>query len=95
MSVATRLHGADGALIIERAQDCAPILDRNKTLANDGDGFSASRAMRRVASIPLVLIEKWANEEGIDFFNPDHADAIKRKLNDPDYLWLRTAPGRV
>lgn len=94
--VSTRVHaGADGTLTFERVQDCDPILDANKALQNDGDGYSPSRELRRVASIPNVVIEKWLNEEGINFFNPDHWSAIRRKLNSNEYLWLRTAPGRV
>lgn len=95
MAVATRMHlDHDGLLVIERAQDCTPILDHNKALANDGDGYSSDRTLRRVASIPLVVVEMWMNE-GINIFDPNHADAIKRKLNDPDNLYLRTAPGRL
>ncbi|MBP2311887.1 hypothetical protein [Azospirillum soli] len=96
MGVATRVHhDPDGLLIFERSQDCTPILDRNKALQNDGDGYSPSRELRRVASIPNVLIEKWLNEEGINLFDPDHWPAIQRKLNSSEYLYLRTAPGQV
>lgn len=96
MTIGTRIQeNSHGELIIQRSQDVAPILDRNKALANDGDGYSASRDIRRVASIPLVLVEKWKNEEGIDLFNPDHLPAVRRKLNSPEYQYLRTAPGRL
>lgn len=94
--VATRLHrGSDGTLTFERTQDCEPILERNKALQNDGDGYSPSRDLRRVASIPNVVIEKWLNEDGINLFDPAHADAVRRKLNDPEWRHLRTAPGQV
>ncbi len=87
----------DGDKIIERkTQDVEPILEDNKRLYNEpGGGWSKSRELRRVASIPLVVAEKWMREEGIDIFSPDHWPAIRRKLNDPEWRHLRTAPGRV
>lgn len=51
----------------------------------------------KVASIPLFLIEKWKNEEGIDFlrWNDDDKARVMKKLNDGDYGKLRTAPGAI
>jgi hypothetical protein len=86
---------SDGRFGVEIVQDVEPILENNKALQGLNDGYTPSKEFRRAASIPNVIIEKWRIEEGIDFFNPDHWPAIKRKLNDPDYLWLRTAPGRL
>jgi len=94
--VTTRLVStAEGGITIVRSQDVAPILDRNKALAAWNDGYSPSRELRRAASIPLIVAEKWRNEEGIDVFNPDHWPAVKRKLNSSDYAYLRTAPGKL
>jgi hypothetical protein len=85
----------DGTMITSASQDCTAILDLNKAMATENDGYTPSREMRRVASIPLILIYKWRTEEGWDAFNPKHADRLARKLNDPEYAYLRTAPGRV
>lgn len=79
---------------VETVADVEPIIDLNKALANDGDGYSPSRELRRIASIPLVIVEKWKNEFGVDVFNKDHAQAVRRLLNDPDWRYLRTSPGR-
>ncbi len=77
-------------------QDCEPILENNKILQNLQDrGYTAGREWRRVAEIPLALLEKWRVEEGIDIFNENHWPAIVRKLNDTDYRFLRTAPGHL
>lgn len=84
-------EGAD----ILTVQDVGAYLDRNKAMANHNDGYTPSRDMRRVADIPAIVIEKWLREEGLDVWNPEHNDRLARKLNDPDYAWLRTAPGRV
>jgi len=82
--------------IIETVQDVEPILERNKALQNiDDGGWSPTRALRRAATIPDIIILKWRNEEGIDVFDPNHWPAVKRKLNSNEYRWLRTAPGHL
>lgn len=75
-------------------QDIGAHLEQNKAMRNHNDGYSKTREFRRVASIPPVVIEMWKNE-GIDVFNPDHQEAVMRKLNDPDYGLLRTADGTL
>lgn len=89
-------HIAPGqsSFAIETMQDVEPILENNKRRQNDGDGFTASREGRYIASIPLVIIEKWKNELGVDIFNKNHQPAIRRLLNDPDWRYLRTSLGR-
>lgn len=83
-----------GRLIHNVVQDVAPILKRNKALQNCGDnGYGKSRDFRRVASIPLVVVDKWLRE-GVDIFNPDHAKEVKRRLNSSEWAHLRTADGR-
>lgn len=86
---------ADGGVTITSSQDTDAILDANKAMATHNDGYSLSRDLRRVASIPMVLVAKWLQEEGWNAFDPAHADRLRRKLNDPDYLWLRTGEGRL
>lgn len=48
----------------------------------------------KAASIPLVVVEQW-KKEGIDIFNDNDWPKIKAKLNDPDFKWLRTSPGKI
>lgn len=84
-----------GDLIVHREADVEPLLDDNKALYSSGDGYTPSREMRRAASIPLAIVEKWKNELGVDLFNPDHLPAVRRLLNSNEYLYLRTAPGRL
>jgi hypothetical protein len=81
-------------LIVNHAQDVEPILDTNKAMATHNDGYNSSRTMRRVASIPNVVIEQW-KKEGVDLFNPNHKEAVRRKLNSSEFAYLRTAPGRL
>jgi hypothetical protein len=85
----------DGTYTVMSTQENDPILERNKAMANHNDGYSPSRELRRAASIPFLLIEKWKQEEGVNVLRSDGADFLKRKLNDADYAHLRTAPGRI
>lgn len=85
-------------LIVRTSQDVEPILERNIQLQNDPafDGYSPTREWRYVASIPLVLVQHWERTEGLDLFNREHWQHIKRrKLNDPEYRKLRTGLGMV
>src|SRR5262245_44099135 len=85
---------ASDRTVIETVQDVAPILERNKALRNADDrGWSASYDLRRAATIPDIIILKWRKEYGIDVFNRNHWPAVKRLLNDPEWRYLRTAPG--
>ena len=84
-----------GGIEVKISQDVAPLLDRNRAMANHNDGYTESREMRRVASVPAIVRQKWLIEEGWDMMDPAHSDKLARKLNDPDWAYLRTAPGRL
>ena len=85
----------DGKWGIETIQDVEPVLEANKALQNDGDGYSESRELRRAASIPHIVQMQWLNKLGVDLYNPNHWPAVKRLLNDPEWRHLRTAPGNL
>lgn len=72
-----------------------PVIEHNKKLATANDGYSASRDLRRVASIPYIIGLKWLNEEGWWFLDPECSDKLAAKLNSSDWAHLRTAPGRL
>lgn len=95
MSVSTKLHVSNGDVTIERVQDVEPILEANKAEMNShGDYTKFNGDMHKVASVPNVIIEQWI-KEGINVFDPNHAAAVKRKLNSPEYAYLRTMRGRI
>lgn len=71
------------------------IIDRNKAMANHNDGYTPSRDLRRVASVPYIIGLKWLNEEGWWFMDPEHADKLAKKLNSSDWRYLRTADGHL
>lgn len=78
--------------IISYEQDSTPILEHNKALANDDDYTKAGikDGFWHYAEIPNELIVKWLIEDGIDVYDREHAKAVFRKINDPEYLYLRT-----
>ena len=90
-----RRNNGDGTVSYRAEQANDPILDRNKAMATHNDGYSQSREMRRVASIPMQLIYHWLETEGWNAFDPANADRLAKRLNDPDYAYLRTADGHV
>lgn len=85
----------DGNITIIEKQDVTDILDRNKAMATHNDGYTPSRDVRRVASLPMILVHKWLVEEGWNALDPKCGDKLKAKLNSSEYLYLRTAPGRL
>lgn len=82
-------YSDDGDITISTSQDCQPILDRNKELANEP--LDKRKDIWRVASIPPVVQMKWLVEEGIDVFDPEHAPAVRKKLNSNEWRYLRTS----
>ena len=80
-------------LIVKRSQDVEPLLDLNKA-EYDPDNKRFNRDLHKVASIPLIVVERWLNE-GINVFDPAHMPLVRKKLNDPEYRFLRTKPGRL
>lgn len=83
----------DGTVTIISEQDCEPLLDLNKKMANENDGYNKPRDMRRLATIPALLMEKWLIECGYDLHKLE--ELVARRLNDSDYQWLRTSPYKV
>ena len=70
-----------------RVQDVEPILERNKFLQGE---TQKSDWGRHVASVPMVIIEKWLNEEyargntSLRFLGPGFDEWYTKKIQDPD-----------
>lgn len=81
---------------IGRVQDCEPIVENNKRLQTMNDGYSPSRELRRVASIPLTVFENWLKADGLTW--PAYCSMDKRsqaqyrakRLMSSDWRHLRT-----
>ena len=89
-SIFHRYH--DGSWAVETRADISDVLDANKEQQNHGarPGALDSKTMRHVARIPPVVIVKWLNEYGINFYDPDHEQAWVNLLNSNEWKWLKT-----
>lgn len=93
MGVETNLHVDGKSLTIERVQDVEPILEHNKMLRGIPQ---KSDWGRHVASVPNIVLEKWLNEEhargnkSMRFMDEEFRQLVWRKLNDPEWAYLRT-----
>jgi hypothetical protein len=86
---------SEGGFLIESVQDVEPILERNKALQNHHDGYTPSRDFKHVACIPPIVELLWRSKYGVDVYDKNHQPAVRRLLNDPEWRYLRTSPGRI
>jgi hypothetical protein len=95
--VAEYLHFDDAArtFTVERRADVEPAIDANKRAAALNDGYSPSRELRRVASIPVTVQMQWIQRFGGDPLAKGNERWLRRLLNDPEWRHLRTSPGKV
>jgi hypothetical protein len=70
------------------------ILEENKAMFNHNDGYTPSRDMQRVGRIPLLVIEDYM-ARGINLYHPENEHILQRIMDDGDYRFFRTAPGRL
>jgi hypothetical protein len=93
MLVRPHLDSNGKDLAIEHIQDVEPILEWNRQARNDEQ---RSDWGRHVARIPNVIYVKWLDEEhvrgntGLRMFTPEFDLIVQRKLNDPEWAYLRT-----
>lgn len=77
---------------IHTSQDVQPFIDANKYAQSLGrDAWRKQGDWRLEATIPIGVQYQWLTKYGIDVLNPDHKDAVVKKLNDPDWKYLKTA----
>jgi hypothetical protein len=82
---------------VERIQDVEPILERNKALKAE---VQKADSFHHIGEIPNVIVERWLNEEyergnvGLHLGHPDFLALCKRKLQDPDWAFLRVTDKR-
>lgn len=92
--VQTRMHEEEGKTIFERVQDCTPIAERTQALHKEGHHGGSD--MRHAASLPMVLVERYCNDNGITFREfLGGQEHIKRMLNDPALSHFRIWPGKL
>jgi hypothetical protein len=85
----------DEKFVVHTKGDAAAVLDANKHDANHAANYSSDRSLKHVARIPPEVYMHWLCEYGVDALNPDHRDAVRKLLNDRDWLFVRTGGGAV
>ena len=81
-------HNPTGEFAIEHIENIQPLIDQNKKLQNED--HSVRDEFRLSARIPMTVVYEWKNTFGVDIYNKNHAQAVKKLLNSPDYRYLKT-----
>lgn len=99
--VKTKIKAVNGMVYVERVQDVEPYLKANAAQRNSVGDYKnkwsrKDRPLRMIADIPNVIVERWM-KEGLNIFSndPDMTNKIRKKLDEPEYRYLKTHPGRV
>lgn len=81
---------------IQNVQDVTDIVEQNKVAQTNGtNGWTKSRDMKHVGTIPMCVLHQWALEAGVPMASKEFGEIIKKKLNDPDYRAFRTGLGAI
>ena len=94
------IQESDGKLTIHNQQNLNPLMERNKKLYTQNDGYTASRDMRRIASVPPIILQIWTKE-----YNGNNnwwalpkeiqKKIMRTKLNSSEFRYFRTAEGSL
>ena len=98
----TFLDNGNEGVVQKRSLDVQPILENNKRLYNQNDGYSPDKGLKRVASIPVVVLEIWCKEyhkdqnKGNWFELPRDIQKkiLREKLNSSEFRYFRTSSGK-
>lgn len=85
----------DGGFRIYTTAPTDPIVESNKAKKSMGrDYYAKDPDMWRVASIPNIILLKWAEELGVPpskVFSEEFSEIIARRINCSDYRDFKTA----
>ena len=98
----TFLDNGNEGVVQKRSLDVKPILENNKRLYNQNDGYSPDKGLKRIATIPTIILEIWTKEyhkdqnKGNWFDLPKYIQQkiLREKLNSSDYRYFRTSSGK-
>ena len=75
-------------------QDCDAILEDNKRASNDYSRKFGDEP-RMIADVPNAVLVGWMTKDGVDIFKLPQDELrkyLRRKLNDPEWSYLKRAP---
>lgn len=85
----------DEVLVTHRVSDVEPVLIANQASMRKAQESPLRGDWRRMARIPTVLLERWLREDGIDFRTKQGWKRVLSKLDEDEWKFLRTSPGRI
>lgn len=88
------IDNEDGTFTVTEEQDLTALLDRNREIQKDLDGYTPSRDIQYVGTIPPIIHAQFL-AKGINLYDPAFKKELFRYLNDPDYRGFRTGLGHV
>ena len=94
------LDEMENKIVVNEEVNIDSHLKHNKILLNQNDGYSKSRDLKRVASIPTLALSVWAKEyngDGNWFALPKEVQSkiLKTKLNSNEFQYFKTAEGKL
>lgn len=94
------LQESDSKLTIKNTQDVEPILKKNKQLITLNNGYSKSKDLKRIASIPNIVLTIWAKEYNgsnnwFKIPNIERKKILRTKLNSNEFKYFRTSEGNM
>ena len=98
----TFLDNGNEGVVQKRSLDVKPILENNKRLYTQNDGYSPDKGLKRIATIPTIILEIWAKEyhkdqnksNWFDLHKDIQKKILREKLNSSDYRYFRTSSGK-
>lgn len=90
----TRIHVKDGRMVVQNTQDCTSIAE--SAMARHNEGLHGTSELKHAARIPMVMVEKYLNDNNITFAEWSQNKAhIRRMLQDPALAHFRIWKGRI
>jgi hypothetical protein len=88
--IETWFHKDGEGFKLEAMQDVSAIVDLNKALQNAEINKGQNNEFWHAASVPMIILQQWANEAGLAMNDKAFGEVVKKKLNDPDNRFMRT-----
>ena len=86
-------HEPTKEMAIEHIQDIKHLIDSNKKLQQEDHHIADD--FRLSARIPMTVYYEWKNKYGVDMFDPNHKEGVKKLINSPEYRYLKTTNRRI
>ena len=86
-------HEPTKEMAIEHIENIQPLIDSNKKLQQEDHHIKDD--FRLSARIPMTVYYEWKSKYGVDMFDPNHKEGVKKLINSPEYRYLKTTNRRI